>query len=184
MITQQDFQKNFVPYETPIELAALLDFQNLKAEWYSGRFELVVTRDRKELSSYNEAAAFNNALLLIAQTSSSGRQIFFWICDAAKPLNEQPIVIFGDEGVYDVLFENVKDMLYYLTYNMEIYNAKELEYKDDTYKENAKVEEYAAWLLKNYNLGVITDVKAAAMNVEATRKYGTLFSEWMKKFVS
>jgi hypothetical protein len=184
MITQQDFQKNFVPYETPIELAALLDFQNLKAEWYSGRFELVVTRDRKELSSYNEAAAFNNALLLIAQTSSSGTQIFFWIYDAAKPLNEQPIVIFGDEGGYDVLFENVKDMLYYLTYNMEIYNAKELEYKDDTYKENARVEEYAAWLLKNYNLGVITDVKAAAMNVEATRKYGTLFSEWMKKFVS
>jgi hypothetical protein len=184
MITQKDFQKNFAPYETPSELTALLDFQNLKAEWYSGRFELVVTRDRKELSSYNEAAAFNNALLLIAQTSSSGTQIFFWICDAAKPLNEQPIVIFGDEGGYDVLFENVKDMLYYLTYNAAIYNANELAFKDDSYKENTRVAEYADWLLKNYSLSVITDVEAEAISVEAKRKYADLFSEWMKKFVA
>jgi hypothetical protein len=183
MITQQDFQKNFAPYETPAELGALLDFQNLKAEWYSGRFELVATRDRKELSSYNEAAAFNNDLLLIAQTSSSGTQIFFWICNAAKPLNEQPIVIFGDEGGYDVLFENVKDMLYYLTYNAAIYNANELAFKDNSYKENTRVAEYADWLLNKYSLPVITDVEAEAISVEARRKYADLFSEWMKKFV-
>lgn len=183
MITQEDFKKNFAPYETPADLVALLDFQNLEAEWYSGRFQLIATRDRKELSSYSEVAEFTNALLLIAQTSSSGTQIFFWICYAAKPLNEQPIVIFGDEGGYDVLFENVKDMLYYLTYNMEIYNADSVNYKDDTFKDNKRVAEYAAWLLKNYNLSVISDVEVAAMSVEAKRKYGDLFNEWMKKFV-
>jgi hypothetical protein len=184
MITQQDFQKNFTPYETPTDLVVLLDFQNLAAEWYSGRFELIATRDRKELSSYSEVTEFISALLLIAQTSSSGTQIFFWICDATKPLHEQPIVIFGDEGGYDVLFENVKDMLYYLTYNVAIYNANELTIKDDTYKENTRVEEYANWLFKNYNLGLISDVEAEAMHMEATRKYGILFNDWMKKFVS
>jgi hypothetical protein len=42
MVTQQDLQNNFAPYDAPIELVKLLDFQNLKQEWYSGRFTMQV----------------------------------------------------------------------------------------------------------------------------------------------
>jgi hypothetical protein len=184
MITQQDYQKNFSPHETPNELVALLDFQNDKAEWYSGRFQLMATRELHPLNSHSSDKEFENALKYIAQTSSSGTMIFFWICDASKELKEQPIVIFGDEGGFGVVFENLNDLLRYLTFDQSMYNETftELQFIADDYVPNPRKEEYAKWLLEKFNLETVTleDIETLSQNVQD--KYAILFADWMKKY--
>ncbi len=184
MITQQNYQKNFSPHETPNELAALLDFQNAKAEWYSGRFQLMATSEIHPLNSYSSNKDFENSLKYIAQTSSSGTMIFFWICDTTKPLQEQPIVIFGDEGGFGVLFENVKDLLRYLTFDQSMYNETftELQFITDDYVPNARKEEYAKWLLEKFNLTAVTLDDIETLSQNAQKKYALLFADWMKKY--
>jgi hypothetical protein len=182
MITQQDLKNNYAPYEAPIELVKLLDFQNLKQEWYSGRFTMQVG-GLGMLETYSKDKDFIASLKLIAQTSSSGTVLFLWIFDATKSMSEQPIVVFGDEGGYDVIFENVKDMLHYLSFNTAIYNADALSFVDDTYRENTRVAEYAIWLKEIFNLDVIKAEEADDLGLKSQKKYGVLFEDWMKQFV-
>ncbi len=181
-MTQEDLQKNFAPYEVPSELVALLNFDSISQEWYSGRFQFEESGGLPMLDTYNIDKNFQNALKGIAQTSSSGTLVFIWICDATKSISEQPIVIFGDEGGFDVLFENVKDLLHYLSFNTSIYGANGIGYKDETYNENPRVEEYATWLKDNFNLDPITSEQAELMNAKAKEKYGQLFANWMKNY--
>jgi hypothetical protein len=184
MITQIDFNKNFAPFETPTELIALLDFANEAEGWYSGRFSLQANGDKSMLASYSEENEFLDALKLIAQTSSSGTLIFIWIVDKAKSLSEQPIVIFGDEGGYDVLFENVKDLLHYLSFNAAIYSANELSFVENPGYENPSFDKYLIWLKQKYNQELITADEADELGMKAQKKYGILFADWMKKFVN
>jgi L-fucose isomerase-like protein len=136
------------------------------------------------LKTYSSDKTFIDSLKLIAHTSSSGTVIFLWIFDATKNMREQPVVIFGDEGGFDVLFENVRDLLHYLSFNSAMYNADELSFVDDTYVSNPRVTEYATWLKENFNLDVITAEESEELCLKAQKKYGVLFENWMKHFVA
>lgn len=186
MITKADYQKNFSPNEIPAELSALLDFQNAGNEWYSGRFELQASSTESLLGTYSAEKDFLDAFAPIAQTTSSGTTVAFWICEANKKLAEQPIVIFGDEGGFSVIFENLNDLLRYLTHDTEIRgsDADSLKYVSADYQPSSRKEEYVKWLKENFNLDAVTpaEIESAAKRVE--EKYGVLFTDWMKKYTA
>src|SRR6218665_3794612 len=93
------FKNNLGLTEIPSELEKLINFQNNLSgfECYSQGFGVLID-DKSGLATWSEDSAFLDRLLPFAQANGSGSFYTFWNDGTDKPLNQMPIIVFGDEG--------------------------------------------------------------------------------------
>ncbi|CAN5222214.1 hypothetical protein BH11BAC5_BH11BAC5_17680 [soil metagenome] len=148
-----EFKENFNGYNLTSELINLKFFQD-KYPDYSQGFYLLVD-DKIGIKTWSENKEFLKRLMPFAQANGTGSTYGIWNNGTDKPINELPIVVFGDEGGVHIVAENISQLLQMLTFDTEIMvdfdNA--YFYKDEEdFEESKDNSAYKNWLKENLNL--------------------------------
>lgn len=179
----REFKKNFSGYEMPKELIFLNEFENYISN-YSECFGLVLD-DKSGISTWSENKDFLKRLMPFAQANGSGSTYALWDDGENKELNNLPVVVFGDEGGYHIVAENILGLMQLLTFDAEISvdYAEIYFYKDeDDYKESENLSVYINWLKENFNLDPINNTKVIIN--KAQEKYKGKFNNWVGQYYS
>jgi len=184
MINITDFKENLGLSEIPVELEKLIYFQNniSSFENYSQGFGVLID-DKLGLKSWSEDEEFLNRLLPFAQANGTGSFYTIWNDASNQPLNQMPIVVFGDEGGVHVVAENILKLLHLLTYGTEIWVEYDQTYfyKDDnSYEEPEDLGEYLKWMKGDYNLGQVEEPDSLIKT--AQEKYKEKFDKWFGQY--
>ena len=182
----EEFKKNWGPSPIPTELEQLIYFQTNKSafEFYSRGFGVIVD-DKGGLKSWNEDISFLNELLPFAEADGTGSFYAIWDDGTTKPLNEMPIVVFGDEGGVHIVAQNILQLLHLITFDTEI--SVEFDdvyfYKDENeYQKSKDLDAFLKWLKNDYNLDPVQD--PAVIIASAQKKYKETFDKWFKQYDS
>lgn len=182
----EEFKKNWGPSPIPTELEQLIYFQTNKSafEFYSRGFGVIVD-DKGGLKSWNEDISFLNQLFPFAQANGTGSFYAIWDDGTTKPLNEMPIVVFGDEGGVHIVAQNILQLLHLITFDTEI--SVEFDdvyfYKDENeYQKSKDLDAFLKWLKNDYNLDPVQD--PAVIIASAQKKYKETFDKWFKQYDS
>lgn len=116
MLPLSEFKKNFGKLSIPNALIQLLDFQNSIGEdvFYAQGFQLAVI-ENEGVRTYSEDDIFLKSLIEFAQADGTGSSYSFWLRDSTRSLDDAPIVIFGSEGGYHVIAQNIVELFKVLT---------------------------------------------------------------------
>lgn len=118
-LTIEQFRNDFGDLPIPEELIRLYNFQDSVGSWYSEGFELGDYSDKVGLKTYSENEGFLFSLIEFASADRSGSTYAFWLRNGDTKLNKAPVVLFGSEGGYHVVAENIQQLLHLLTYDVE-----------------------------------------------------------------
>ncbi|HMR84282.1 MAG TPA: hypothetical protein PKE30_14165 [Niabella sp.] len=178
------FKENLGLTEIPTELEKLIYFQtNISSfENYSQGFGVSVD-DKGGLKSWSEENSFLERLLPFAQANGTGSFYAIWLDGTTKPINEMPIVVFGDEGGVHIVAENFLQLLHLLTFDAEISVDfdKAWFYKDENdYKESEDLDEFLEWLKDDYGLDQVQE--PADIIGAAQEKYKEAFDKWFGQY--
>ncbi len=177
------FKKHLKVAILPKELEMLIEFQNQSGfENYSDGFGIY----EDNLDHWSTEPEFQEKLKVLGQANGSGSQYAFWENVKGKNLNQQPIVVFGDEGGVHIVAENLLQLMHLLTFDCEIsvYWDEVYFYKDtDEHDGTDYNEEYCAWLQENFNLETISKEKVDEIIENAQNKYKVEFANWIKQFI-
>jgi hypothetical protein len=177
-----EFKTNLGLTELPQELEKLIYFQtnNSDKEEYSDGF--VVRIDKKGgLKSWSKDEKFLEKLLPFARANASGSFYTLWIYDNNKPLNQLPIVVFGDEGGVHIVAENILELLHLITYDVEIdVDEEDASFKKRKKKPSENLAKYLKWIKENYDLDRIE--KPSTIIKKAQEKYQNSFDEWFNQY--
>jgi hypothetical protein len=179
------FKENLGLTEIPTELEKLIYFQNNISgfECYSQGFGVLID-NKTGLKSWSENQSFLDKLMPFAQANGCGSFYAIWDDGTGKPINQMPIVLFGDEGGIHIVAENILQLLHLLTYDTEISaNIDEayFENKDpDDYEESEDLEKYLEWLKDDYGLTQIGNPESIIKI--AQNKYKTAFDNWIGQY--
>ena len=182
----KEFKENWGLTEIPTELEKLIYFQtNISSyENYSDGFGDLID-EKWGLKSWSEDDLFLEKLFPFAQANGSGSFYCIWNDGTSKPMNNMPIVVFGDEGGVHIVAENILQLLHLLTFDTEItVDFDEIFfYKDeDDYEESEDLDEFLKWLKDDYNLDKIEDTSTIISS--AQDKYKENFEKWFKQYYS
>ena len=182
----KEFKENWGLTEIPTELEKLIYFQtNISSyENYSDGFGVLID-EKWGLKSWSEDDLFLEKLFPFAQANGSGSFYCIWNDGTSKPMNNMPIVVFGDEGGVHIVAENILQLLHLLTFDTEItVDFDEIFfYKDeDDYEESEDLDEFLKWLKDDYNLDKIEDTSTIISS--AQDKYKENFEKWFKQYYS
>jgi hypothetical protein len=182
MIDTNDFAKNFRGSPTPDALQKLLDFQNNVSgpHFYANGFELIFSDPPGILETYSSQPEFLNALCIFAQVTASGSDAAIWRVDDQTDPSLNPIVVFGDEGGYFVVAQNLLEFLQILTVDVAMFGTNIQRGQGDPV--SAASAQYREWLKTNFGLDAIRD--ATAIIAAAQAKHQAAFEAWIGKFYS
>ena len=186
-MTIKECSQNFMGYPVPTILVNLLAFETDNAinDYYSESFELIVD-DKYELKILSKESTFLDQLFPFAQADNNGSFYAFWLTKG-QDLNTAPIVVFGSDGGYHVVANNLLSLLRLLSLDVEpivdedgvYYNKDEENYEPSPYSRKFK-----KWLREYYFLSPIsTNFVAEQLVEEAQDLYQELFLLWMAPFV-
>jgi hypothetical protein len=183
MIEPTDFAKNFPNEVAPDALTKLLDFQNntSKSDFYASGFELIVGAPSGMLESYSSDPDFLKAFFIFAQVTAGGSEGCIWHAKESDP-STAPIIVFGDEGGYHVIAQNIFEFMQLLTLDTEPsigWDSVSMERGDDDSVSPAS-KTYKSWLKTNFNLAAIKDAEPIIAAAQA--KHQAAFEKWMKKY--
>lgn len=180
-----EFTKNWTLETLPTALEKLIYFQeNISdCECYSQGFSVFFA----EWLSYNDDPEFCKRILYFAQANGSGSNYAIWDDETGKPVEQMPIVVFGDEGGVHIVAKNFLQLLHLLTYDTEISVSWDDVYfyhdDEDDYEESPDLDEFLHWLKEDYGLDQIqSDEEANQIITAAKEKYQAAFDEWFKKY--
>ncbi|WP_394210818.1 hypothetical protein [Psychrobacter piscatorii] len=182
---EQEYIEQFNGHDVPEALLSLLQFANEKSKMdcFSDGFEFSINLDKCGLKTYSENEEFLSSIIEFANADSTGSTYGFWLKNRDENLIEAPVVIFGSEGGFHVVANNINGLLQILTFDSEpLVDWDSLYYyKDpDDYEPSAKIESYRSWLKNTRSLETITNADAL---VELAQKYHRKeFKDWMAKF--
>lgn len=186
-MTLKEYSRNFVGYPVPTILVDLLTFETDNAidAYYSESFELIID-DKYGLRTWSKEADFLNQLFPFAQAESNGSFYAFWL-EKGQDLNTAPIVVFGGEGGYHVVANNLLCLLKLLSLDVEPMVDEDgvYYYKDEeNYEPSVYSRKFKKWLREYYFLSPIsTNFVAEQLVEEAQDLYQELFLLWMAPFV-
>lgn len=186
-MTIKECSLNFMGYPVPTILVDLLAFEadNPINDYYSESFELIVN-DKYELRTLSQEPTFLNQLFPFAQADNNGSFYAFWL-DKGQDLNTAPIVVFGSDGGYYVVAQNLLSLLILLSLDVEpmIDEDGVYYYKDEeNYEPSLYSRKFKKWLREYYFLSPIsTNFAAEQLVEEAQDLYQELFLLWMAPFV-
>ena len=180
----KEFKENWGLTPIPTELEKLIYFQtNISSfENYSDGFGVLVD-DKTGLKTWSENASFLDKLFPFAQANGSGSFYTIWNDGTTKPINEMPIVVFGDEGGVHIVAENILKLLHLITFDTEIsVDFEEIYfYKDeDDYEESDDLNEFLKWLKGDYGLDQIKE--PSEIIGSAQEKYKEAFDKWFGQY--
>lgn len=180
----KEFKENWGLTTIPIELEKLIYFQtNISSfENYSQGFGVLID-DKSGLKSWSEDTSFLDKLFPFAQANGSGSFYAIWNDGTTKPMNEMPIVVFGDEGGVHIVAENILKLLHLLTFDTEIFVdfGEVLFYKNEKdYRESEDFDEFLKWLKGDYGLEQIQEHSDIISS--AQEKYKEEFDKWFGQY--
>jgi hypothetical protein len=186
MIEPEDFAKNFPNAAIPDALTKILEFQNntSKSDFFASGFELIVNEPPGMLETYSEKSEFLEAFSVFAQVSEGGSVSAIWHTKEHSDLSSAPIIVFGDEGGYHVIAQNILEFMQLLTLDVEPsigWDGVSMEREDDDSVSPAS-KTYKSWLKTNFNLTAIKD--AEPIIAAAQTKHQKIFEKWMSKYYS
>lgn len=182
MSTLQEYQNYFQPDAVPEALVHLIDFAARQNGWFSQGCEMDVDAQDAMFSTYSETPAFLDNLFHIAQADGTGSGYAIWRQGA---LDASPVVIFGSEGGYHVVAENLHGLLRILSLDTEPMASWEevVYYKSDDHEPSEGAIAYSNWLTKTFDLAPVKDSKEVeAMLKAAQATHGRAFDTWVKGF--
>ena len=177
-----EFKANLNLTELPQELEKLIYFQTNKSdkEEYSEGFGIRIDK-KNGLKSWSKEENFLNRLLPFAKANASGSFYALWVDDDNKPLNQLPVVVFGDEGGVHIVAENILQLLHLITYDVEIrVDEEKVSFRKTTKNPSKNFEKYLKWVKENYNFERIE--KPAITIKNAQKKYKKSFDEWFSQY--
>ncbi|MBP4137403.1 hypothetical protein [Flavobacterium geliluteum] len=179
-----EFKENWGFTAIPTELEKLIYFQtNISSfENYSQGFGVLID-DKTGLKSWSKESLFIDKLFPFAQANGSGSFYAIWNDETTKPMNEMPIVVFGDEGGVHIVAENILQLLHLITFDTEIsVDFEEIYfYKDeDDYEESEDLDEFLKWLKGDYGLDQIQEPSAVISS--AQEKHKEAFDKWFGQY--
>lgn len=186
-MTIKECSQNFMGYPVPTILVDLLAFEadNAIENYYSESFELIVD-DKYELRTLSQEPAFLDQLFPFAQADNNGSFYAIWL-DKGQDLNTAPIVVFGNDGSYYVVAQNLLSLVRLLSLDVEpmVDDDGVYYYKDEeNYEPSLHSRKFKKWLREYYFLSPIsTNFAAAQLVEEAQDLYQELFLLWMAPFV-
>jgi hypothetical protein len=185
MIKPKDFAKNFPNEVAPDALTKLLDFQNKtsKSDFYASGFELIVNEAPGMLETYSEEPDFLKAFSVFAQVSESGSVGAIWHTKDSD-LDNSPIIVFGDEGGYHVIAQNILELMQLLTLDVEPsidWDGVSMEREEDD-PVSPVSKAYKSWLKTNFKLNALKDAEPVIAAAQA--KHQKAFEKWMSKYYS
>ena len=179
----EKFKENWGSTAVPTELEKLIDFQtNISApEFYSQGFAVTID-DKGGLISWSNDPSFIDKLHPFAQANGTGSFYAIWNDGTSKPINEMPIVVFGDEGGTHIVAENMLQFLRLITFDTEILVEFGQAYfeKYEDYEESRDLGKYLNWLKKEYNLNQIQN--PSEIISAAQEKYKAQFDKWFEQY--
>ncbi|MCQ4140620.1 hypothetical protein [Chryseobacterium sp. EO14] len=179
-----EFKRNFVGFELPKELILLNEFDNNVSDYYSEGFELALD-DKSGIATWSENKDFLDRLMPFAQANASGSIYALWDDGENKELVNLPVVVFGDEGGYHVVAENIIGLLQLLTFDTEIsvdYDEVYFYKDEEDYEESHNLSLYKNWLKENLNLEPIENTEEIIE--KAQQKYKSKFDNWVGQYYS
>jgi hypothetical protein len=180
----KEFKENWGSTAIPTELEKLIYFQTNKSSFenYAQGFGVLID-DKGGLKSWNKDASFLEKLFPFAQANGSGSFYAIWNDGTSKPINEMPIVVFGDEGGVHIVAENILQLLHLITFDTEIsVDFDEIYfYKDeDDYEESEDLNAFLQWLKGDYGLDQIQEPSAIISAAQEKHKEG--FDKWFGQY--
>ncbi|MBT2623331.1 MULTISPECIES: hypothetical protein [Chryseobacterium] len=184
MIDIIEFKENLGLSEIPTELEKLIYFQNniSSFENYVDGFGVLID-DKSGLMSWSEDESFLNRLFPFAQANGSGSIYAVWNDGSNQPLNQMPIVVFGDEGGVHIVAVNILQLFYLLTYDTEIgvdFDEAYFYRDEESYGESEDLREYLKWMKGDYNFDQIEDPNLLIK--VAQEKYKEIFDQWFEQY--
>lgn len=182
ILTYDKFSAQFGNLKIPTPLKALFDFESqfTSEQSFTESFYLDDI-DKYGLSTWCDKEDFLNNIIEFATANGTGSSYAFWKIN--DDLNLCPIVVFGDEGGYHVVAENILGLMQLLTYDTEISVDHDTIYfykDEDGYEESENAELYRNWLKENFNLET-TDNPELIIE-KAQEKYKVQFDKWMQQY--
>lgn len=118
---EQEYIEQFNGHAVPEALLSLLQFANEKSKMdcFSDGFEFSINLDKCGLKTYSEDEEFLSSIIEFANADGTGSTYGFWLNNKDKNLIEAPVVIFGSEGDFHVVANNINDLLQILTFDSE-----------------------------------------------------------------
>lgn len=177
------FKENWGTTKIPSELEKLIDFQNnvSSAEFYAQGFAVTID-DKLGLKSWSEDPAFLERLHPFAQANGTGSFYAIWNDGTTKPINEMPIVVFGDEGGTHIVAEDMLQFLQLLSADTEI--SVEFDeayfYQDEHHDESRDRKKYVQWLKNEYDIDQASDPDSIIKT--AQNRYKKDFDQWFERY--
>jgi len=177
------FKENWGPSAIPSELEKLIAFQNdsSAAEFYAQGFAVTID-DKLGLKSWSEDPAFLEKLHPFAQANGTGSFYAIWDDGTEKPVNEMPIVVFGDEGGTHVVAGNMLQFLQLLSADTEI--SVEFDeayfYRDEDHDESSDRKKYVQWLKDEF--GIDHSLDPGSIIKTAQERYKKRFDQWFEQY--
>ena len=136
------------------------------------------------LKTYSDDEGFLSSLIEFASADRTGSTYALWLRNGNTDLNNAPVIIFGSEGGYHVVAENVRQLLQLLTYDTEplaswdrvFYYKNEQDHQPSEY-----IDQYRQWAFDQYQITVLADPKPGIQ--QAQEKYQDEFREWMQQYI-
>lgn len=179
----KEFKNNWGLTAIPEELEKLIYFQShiSSAEFYSHGFAVTID-DKSGLKSWSEDSSFLDRLLPFAQANGTGSFYAIWNDGTTKPINEMPVVVFGDEGGTHIVAENILQLLHLITFDTEI--SVDLKhayfYKGGDYEKSRDLNKFLKWMLENYGLN--QTLNPSEIITSAQRKHKEEFDKWFSQY--
>jgi len=153
---------------------------------YSDGFSLITNSDFR-WTIWSSAVGSSKSLIPFAQADSSGSIYAFWCQGECTDLSEAPIVVFGGEGHYHVVANDLLELLQLLSFDVEpiVDDDGIYFYKDEENHEPSPYNrKYKKWLREHFQLSIISSNFGAEMLVEAAQKrHQHTFLIWIEHFV-
>jgi hypothetical protein len=183
----KEYASNFVGYDIPIILVELLAFENECGNnaYFSEGFELIVD-DKSGLTTWSDNPNFLRQLIPFAQADGTGSFYALW-ANGNKNLSQAPIIVFGSEGSFYIVANNLLEFLELISLDVEpivdndgVYYSKD----DANYEQSPNLRKYKKWLRLHYHVSSISNNFAAEEIVDyAQNAYQEPFWIWTSQFI-
>ena len=187
MKSKFEYFKIFKYHPVPEELQQLWDFENsvAKGQCYAECFELLADEENVLLKTFSSDQVFLDAFICFAEANCMGAFYAFWLKKGFYSLDQTPIVIFGRDGGYHVVSQNIRELLQILTYDVEAlvdWDGVEYYKEEEDHQYSPFHKEFKAWLEDNFQLESLNKVEHIVKT--AQEKHQEELNSWMSKYYS
>jgi hypothetical protein len=190
LLDPKKYAKNFAPFPLPKILAELVDFQNdVGSEMFAEGFAVEVEDkgllkafcdpDGEPVASRAKRKDFLAALLPIGSANGTGSGYFVWNDGTKKTVEAMPVVVFGDEGGYHVVADNLSELLSIVGFDVEpmVDHDEVSYYRTPDHEGSPEIAAFRAWLTER---GITPAKKADPLVRKAQATHKKRFAAWLK----